>query len=146
MMSRLRVYCLHICLSVRGLTFCVVLKKFRGEYGFATFPSVMFSEDCRRHGVKTKQCVSKNFCFHKLLSFIYSFRKFCAALQKKRRNLETGKPRIVPNIAEKGAAAEITQASTEARGISSAFPRRVFGKRDRCAKGPRSGRALKAPG
>jgi hypothetical protein len=82
MMSRLRVYCLHICLSVRGLTFCVVLKKFRGEHGFPTFPSVMFSEDCRQHGAKTNQCVSKNFCFHKLLSFTHSFRKFCVALQK----------------------------------------------------------------
>src|SRR6266487_5670543 len=30
-------------------------------------------------------------------------------------------------------------------GFTAAFPRRVFGKRDRCAKGPRLGRALKAP-
>jgi len=30
-------------------------------------------------------------------------------------------------------------------GFMAAFPRRAFGKRDRCAKGPRLDRALKAP-
>src|SRR4029077_199335 len=42
MMSCLAVYCLHICLSVRGLTFCVVLKKFRVEHGLSNVSRRIF--------------------------------------------------------------------------------------------------------
>jgi hypothetical protein len=42
----------------------------------------MFSEDCRQHGAKTKQCVSENFCFHKCLSFPITSENFGARCRK----------------------------------------------------------------